>query len=407
MSTTNMKKITSFIAENTGQIEASITMEITALANQLKADGKPIIGMSAGEPDADTPDHIKQAAIQAINDGKTKYTAVAGLLALREAIAAKIKEDHNLVYDPSQIVVSCGAKHTIFNLLQAILNPGDEVIIPTPYWVSYPDQVRILGGTPVFVETTDAAEFKLSAAQLDAAITPKTKVVILNTPSNPTGMLYTKSELQALAEVIVKHQVLVISDEIYAKLVYDGQQHVSIASLGDDIQRLTLFVDGLSKSFSMTGWRIGYCAVPKEIATVVGRIQSHSTSNPNTPAQWASIAALTGPETAIDEMRASFVERRNVMVERLNAIPGISCLTPHGAFYAFPNISGVFGKISSSGPITDSVLFCKYFLKEKLVACVPGSGFGAEGYIRLSYATSMDAIQTALDKLEAWVNTLS
>ena len=406
MSTTSQKKITAFIADNTGQIEASITMAVTALANQLKAEGKPVIGMSAGEPDSDTPDHIKQAAIQALNDGKTKYTAAAGLPQLKTAVAEKIQSDHGLTYSPKQIVISCGAKHTIFNLLQAILNPGDEVIIPTPYWVSYPDQVTILGGRSVFVPTTDATQFKLSAAQLESAITPKTKVVILNTPSNPTGMVYTEAELRELAAVIVKHQLLVISDEIYSKLVYDGQ-HTSIASLGDDIKRLTLLVDGLSKSFSMTGWRIGYCAVPEEIATVVGRIQSHSTSNPNTPAQWASITALTGPETAIDEMRAQFIQRRQVMVERLNQITGISCIMPQGAFYAFPSISELIGKSSPSGVISDSVSFCKHFLTDELVACVPGSGFGAEGYIRLSYATSMDAINTALDRLDSWVNQLT
>jgi aspartate aminotransferase len=406
MTTTSQRKINTFISDNTGQIESSITMAITALANQLKAEGKPVIGMSAGEPDADTPEHIKQAAIQALNEGKTKYTAAAGLPQLKDAVVNKIKADYGLTYESGQIVISCGAKHTIFNLLHAILNPGDEVIIPSPYWVSYPDQVKILGGTPVFVQTTETSQFKLLASQLEAAITPKTKVVILNTPSNPTGMVYTENELQQLADVIVKHQILVISDEIYSKLVYDGS-HTSIATLGDDIRRLTLLVDGLSKSFSMTGWRIGYCAVPKEIATVVGRIQSHSTSNPNTPAQWASITALTGPETAIDEMRRHFIKRRSVMVSRLNAIPGISCIMPQGAFYAFPNISGLFGKSTPSGPITDSVSFCKHFLTDALVACVPGSGFGAEGYVRLSYATSMDAINTALDRLEKWVSTLS
>jgi len=399
------KTATSFISAYASTIEASITMEVTALANQLKAEGKPVIGMSAGEPDFDTPDYIKEAGIKAIQDGKTKYTAAAGLPALKQIIADKILKDRGVAYDANQIVVSCGAKHSIFTCLTAIVNPGDEVIFPSPYWVSYPDQVKVLGGVSVVISTTDATQFKISADMLRAAITPKTKVLILNSPSNPTGMIYTKDELKALADVIVEHQILVISDEIYGKLTY-GCEHVSIASLGDDIKQLTLFVDGVSKAYSMTGWRIGYTAAPKEIAGAMSRVQSHTTSNPTTPSQWASMVALESNDDAIEAMKVEFVKRKRVMVDRLNAIEGITCLDPQGAFYAFPNISSFIGKSSSLGDIKSSVDFCKHLLQEGLVACVPGSGFGAEGYIRMSYATSMDAITTALDRLKVFADSL-
>ena len=402
-SQTDTKYVLSHHAQS---IEDSITMSITATANRLKSEGKPVIAMSAGEPDMDTPNHIKDAAINALNEGKTKYTAASGLPQLKSAISDHISNHLGLSYSPNQIIVSCGAKHSIFNLLQTLLNPGDEVIIPSPYWVSYPDQVKILGATPVIVPTSESNSFKLTPSALTAAITPKTKILILNTPSNPTGTVYSKTELIDLSRVIVSHNLLVISDEIYSKLVYDGN-HTSIATLGDDIKRLTLLVDGLSKSYSMTGWRIGYCAVPLEIAKVASRIQSHSTSNPNTPAQWASIAALNGPETEINAMKTAFIKRRDVMVSRLNQIEGITCMNPSGAFYAFPSIKSLIGKQSPAGKITDSVTFCQHFLTDQLVACVPGSGFGAEGYLRLSYATSMESINTALDRLENWVSTLT
>ena len=401
--TTSAKK--SFISNTASKIEGSITMAITALANQLKSEGKPVIGMSAGEPDFDTPDFIKDAGIKAIQDGKTKYTAAAGMPALRESISKRLKRDHGLEYSPKQIVVSCGAKHSIFNVLLATINPGDEVIIPSPYWVSYPDQVSMLDGVPVFIETTDKDNFKITVEKLEAAITPKSKILILGSPSNPTGMVYTKEELRAIADCVVKHQLLVISDEIYEKLIYEGQ-HVSIASLGADIQDLTVVVNGASKAYSMTGWRIGYAAMPLALATVCDQLQSHSTSNPTTISQWASLAAFDGDDKAVDVMRAAFFERKKVMVKRLNAIEGITCLDPQGAFYAFPNVSALFGKKSKTGIITDSGTFCTLFLKEKLVACVPGSGFGADGYVRLSYATSMDAINTAIDRLEEWVSEL-
>mgnify|MGYP001158438099 CR=1 FL=1 len=401
----NSKTTSDFVSDRANLIQASITMTITALANQLRKEGKDVIGMSAGEPDFDTPDSIKKAGIDSINQGKTKYTPAAGTVELKQAVVNKLKQDQGLDYDLSEVIISAGAKHSIFNALMAVLNPGDEVIIPTPYWVSYPDQVNVLGGKSVFVETTDVNKFKITPDQLRAAITSKTKVFILNTPSNPTGMVYTRSELEALGKVIEESGILVISDEIYEKLIYNGE-HVSIATLSDKLKEQTILINGVSKAYSMTGWRIGYTAASKEIVGAMSRIQSHSTSNPAQASQWASVEALEGPQDAVDEMRTAFAERRSYMIQRLNAIPGISCVEPDGAFYAFPNISETFGKASESGQITNAVEFCQNLLQEQLVACVPGSGFGAEGFVRLSYATSMDAITKALDRIEAFVHSL-
>ena len=393
------------VSDRANLIQASITMTITALANQLRKEGKDVIGMSAGEPDFDTPDLIKQAGIDSINQGKTKYTPAAGTVELKQAVVDTLKRDHNLTYELSEVIISSGAKHSIFNALMAVLNPGDEVIIPTPYWVSYPDQVNVLGGKSVFVETTDVNKFKITPEQLRAAITDKTKVFILNTPSNPTGMVYTRTELEALGQVIEESGILVISDEIYEKLIYNGE-HVSIATLSDKLKEQTILINGVSKAYSMTGWRIGYTAASKEIVGAMSRIQSHSTSNPAQASQWASIEALSGSQEPVETMRTAFSERRQYMIERLNAIEGITCVEPDGAFYAFPNISATFGKSSESGKITNAVEFCQNLLQEQLVACVPGSGFGAEGFVRLSYATSMDAITKALDRIEAFVNSL-
>ncbi len=387
------------------QIEGSITMEITALANQMKAEGKNVVSMSAGEPDFDTPDYIKQSGIDAIKSGQTKYTAADGMPKLKQAIAARILSDRNIAYSPKEIIVSCGAKHSIYVALMAIINPGDEVIIPAPYWVSYPDQVKMLGGIPKFIETTDKTQFKITAAQLEATITNKTKLLILNSPSNPTGMVYTKEELESIAAVLVKHHILVISDEIYSKLIYEGE-HISIASLNEDIKALTIYIDGMSKSYSMTGWRIGYTAAPRAIAEVMSNLQSHSTSNPTTPSQWAALCALENNDDAIEVMKTAFKSRLDYMVDRLNTIPGISCVKPQGAFYAFPNVSGLIGKTGPGGLIKDSVELCKQLLTYECVACVPGSGFGAEGYLRLSYATSMEAITAALDKIENFAKSV-
>lgn len=393
------------ISRKASKIEPSITMAITAMANQMKKEGKHVIGFSAGEPDYDTPDHIKARAIQAITDGHTRYTAASGMPELRQAIADKIKSDYQLDYTADQIVVSCGAKHSIHNLLVALLNPGDEVIIPTPYWVSYPHQVRLADGEPIFVPTDEATGFKLTAEQLDEAITEQTKMVILTTPSNPTGAVYTQNELEKLRQVIIDRDILVLSDEIYEKLTY-GVEHRSIAQLGPEIQARTILVNGLSKAYAMTGWRIGYFAADLAIAKAVNKIQSHTTSNPNTPAQWASLEALTAGDDEVDAMCQEFDKRRRVMVDRLNKMTGIECLEPLGAFYAFPNMSGCIGKKVGSITITDSMTFCEALLKEVQVACVPGAGFGAPYNLRLSYATSMANIQEGLDRIEAFTAQL-
>jgi aspartate aminotransferase len=382
-------------------------MAISAMAQQMKKEGKPVLGFSAGEPDFKTPVMIQDAGIAAIREGKTTYTAASGIIELKQAICAKLLRDNQLEYNTHHIVVSCGAKQSIYNALMALIDPGDEVIVPVPYWVSYPDQVNLVGGRSVFIHTTEANEFKITAAQLAAAITPKTKLLILNSPSNPTGSVYSRQELEEIARVVIEHSILVISDEIYEKLIYDDQDgHVSIASLSPEIKALTIVVNGVSKAYSMTGWRIGYAAAPTAIADAMGKIQSHSTSNPTTPSQWASVTAINGEETEIIAMKNEFHRRRDVMVAALNNIPNISCIMPKGAFYAYPNVSKCFGKRSASGEITDSASFCKLLLQDALVACVPGSGFGTDDYIRLSYATSMENIVEGMRRIHEWVDTL-
>jgi aspartate aminotransferase len=399
------KEKTIVISKRASEIKASITMSITAMANQLKKEGKPVIGMSAGEPDFDTPETIKQAGIQSIVDGKTKYTPASGIMELKEALVTKFKQENNLDYTTDNIIISSGGKHALFNAKMALLNPGDEVIIPTPYWVSYPSQVEVLGGVCKYIETTEENQLKVTPQELEAAITPRTKIFILNTPSNPSGMVYTKDELQALADVIVKHDIYVISDELYEKLIYDGD-HVSIASLGDEIKERTIIINGVSKAYSMTGWRIGYAAANARIIKAMSNIQSHSTSNPAQASQWASLEAIAGSQSVVDTMKDSFKERRQVLIDGLNQLPGITCIEPSGAFYAFPNISSTFGKRCDSGVITDAVSFCELLLKEQLVATVPGSAFGSEGYIRLSYATSMENIKGALERLAVFLEGL-
>jgi aspartate aminotransferase len=399
---------TSVISKRASQAEDSITMAITAMAQKMRKDGQDVIGFSAGEPDFPTPKHVREAAYAAIEAGKTLYTAASGIPELKTAICARFLSDQGLSYLPENIVVSCGAKHSIFNVLMALVNPGDEVIVPVPYWVSYPDQVSLVGGVSVYINAGESTEFKITAEQLNAVLTPKSKLLILNSPSNPTGSIYTRPELEALAAVILAHpHLLVLSDEIYEKLIYDASiGHVSIASLSEAIKARTIVVNGVSKAYAMTGWRIGYAASSKEIADVMGKMQSHTTSNPTTPSQWAALAALNGPDTEIEMMRAAFDARRQYMVAALNAIPGIRCLAPQGAFYAFPNVSSCFGKKSKSGVIKDSASFCEWLLKDALVACVPGSGFGADDFVRLSYATSMENIKTGIQRIQDWVATL-
>ncbi len=395
------------IAKRASGVTDSITMAISALAQKLKKDGLDVLSFGAGEPDFDTPEIVKKSAIDAINAGKTKYTAATGIIELKEAVIAKLKRDNSLSYTPQEIVISCGAKHTIYNTMMALIDPGDEVIIPSPYWVSYPDQVHLCDGVPVFIHTTDQTRFKITPEQLKAAITPRSKLLILNSPSNPTGSVYSRSELEKIAEIALANNLLVLSDEIYEKLIYAPHEHVSIASLSEDMKQHTIVVNGVAKAYAMTGWRIGYCAAPARIANAIGTIQSHSTSNPNTPAQWASVTALNDVHAEIETMRIEFEKRRTVMVNGLNKISGISCLNPDGAFYTFPNVSALLGKTCASGKIENSAQLCQFLLKEALVACIPGSGFGAEGYIRLSYATSLSDIENGISRIEKWVNQLT
>ena len=392
-----------YISKKYAGICASPTLAIDSKFKQMKADGLNVVGFGAGEPDFDTPQHIKDAAINAINKGLTKYTPASGIVDLKKAVCEKLKKDNGLDYKPSQIVVSNGAKHSLVNVFGTILNPGDEVIIPAPYWVSYPEMVKLADGVPVTLATTEENEFKFTATEFENAITSKTKAIVLNSPSNPTGMVYTEDELKAIAEVAVKHNIYVVSDEIYEKLIYDGKNHVSIASFNEEIKNLTIIVNGMSKAYAMTGWRIGYTASNEELAKVMGNVQSHATSNPNTIAQYAALAALDSDEAQIKEMVNVFEERRNYMVKRVNSIDGVSCLMPNGAFYVMMNIKNIMGKELYGKVINGSDDFAELFLDKAMVAVVPGSGFDAEGYVRWSYATSMENIKEGLDRLEKFL----
>ncbi|SCJ43906.1 Aspartate aminotransferase [uncultured Clostridium sp.] len=387
------------ISNKLKSIQPSVTLAITAKAKSLKAQGIDIIGFGAGEPDFRTPKHIRDAAINAIENESIGYTAASGMESLKKAICDKLKRDNNLEYTQDQIVVSNGAKHSLFNTLSAICNPGDEVIVPNPYWVSYPELVRLVDTKPVFVECPEEAEFKYTVEALEAAITDKTKAIILNTPNNPTGTAYKEEDLRAIADLAVKHNIYVISDEIYEKLLYEGT-HTSIASFNQDIKDLTIVVNGVAKAYAMTGWRIGYTACNKEIAKAMSNFQSHATSNPNTIAQYATIAALNGPEETLNEMVNAFKERRDFMVEKINSIENLSCLKPQGAFYVMVNISKLIGKTINGKAINNSIDFADYLLDDAKVAVVPGIGFGNDNYIRLSYATSLDNIKEGLNRIE-------
>jgi aspartate aminotransferase len=395
------------LSKRAAGIQASPTLAITAKAKKLKAEGKDVLAFGAGEPDFDTPDHIKQAAIAAINAGFTKYTPSAGTDELRSAIAAKLKKDNGIEVTPAQVVVSNGAKHSLQNAFYALLNDGDEVIIPSPYWVSYPEMVKLAGGVPVIVETKEADEFRLSPQALEAAITPRTRVLVLCSPSNPTGSMYHETHLRALLDTVAKRDLVVISDEIYEKLIYAGAKHVSFASLSEDALARTVTVNGLSKSASMTGWRIGYAAGPVELMKAIDNLQSHSASNPVSISQKAALAAFVGDQAPVERMRAEFEKRRNVMVAGLNAIDGVSCIMPEGAFYAFPNVSQHFGKQLGGKLIKDSTDFAALFLDEDLVAVVPGTDFGAPDYIRFSYATDLATIEKGLARLKAFCAKLA
>ncbi len=394
------------IAKRARSIKPSPTLAMAAKAKAMKAQGIDVVDFGVGEPDFDTPENVKQAGIKAIQSGFTKYTPASGTDELKEAIVEKFKKDNGLAYEKSQVLVSCGAKHSLYNIAEAIFDPGDEVIIPSPYWVSYPDQVLLNDAMPVIVETTEQEGFRISAAKLEKAVSKRTKAIVLNSPSNPTGLAYDRKTLEEIAAVAVKHRIYVISDEIYEKLVYDGFKHTSIASLGAEIKDLTIVVNGVSKSHSMTGWRIGYAAGPKDVITAMANIQSQSTSNPTSISQKAALEALRGPQDFLPKMNAEFDKRRRYMVERLNKMPGTSCLMPVGAFYAFPNVSRLYGKSAGSTVVRNSSDMAAYLLEQAKVALVSGDSFGADAYIRLSYATSMENITKGLDRIETALNAL-
>ncbi len=395
------------LAERVGKIKPSATLAMDSKAKAMKAEGIDIVNFGVGEPDFDTPDHIKDAAIKAIRDGFTKYTPVGGIDPLKDAIIGKLSSDNGLYYSREEVIVSCGAKHSLYNIAQALFGAGDEILIPAPFWVSYPDQALLNDAVPVFVKTDEADRFMLRPEILESKITKKTKALILNSPSNPTGSIYDKKALEAIAAIAVKHHIYVISDEIYEKLVYDGFEHFSIASLGKEIKELTIVVNGLSKSHAMTGWRIGYAAGPKEIIKAMTNIQSQSTSNPASISQKAAVTALTGPQDFVGIMRTEFDKRRKFLVKGLNSIEGIRCLTPNGAFYAFPNVSALYGKKAGSRQMASSLDFALYLLEEAKVALVHGEAFGDDNYIRISYATSMENIDKALGRIREAVARLS
>ncbi len=394
------------IAKRAKAIKPSPTLAMAAKAKAMKAQGIDVVDFGVGEPDFDTPDNVKQAGIKAIQSGFTKYTPAGGTDELKEAVVEKFNKDNGLAYEKAQILISCGAKHSLYNIAEALFDPGDEIIIPSPYWVSYPDQVLLNDATPVIVETTEAEGFRISADKLEKAVTARTKAIVLNSPSNPTGLAYDRKTLEAVAAVAVKHNIYVISDEIYEKLVYDGFTHTSIASLGPEIKNLTIIVNGVSKSHSMTGWRIGYAAGPKDVITAMANIQSQSTSNPASISQKAALEALRGPQDFLPVMNAEFNKRRTYMVDRLNKMKGLSCLMPVGAFYAFPNVSRLYGTSVGGRKIGNSADMASYLLEEAKVALVSGDSFGADAYIRLSYATSMENIKKGLDRIEEAVSKL-
>ena len=385
------------------QVQASSTMAIDALAKQMKADGVDVIGFGAGEPDFNTPEHIKAAAIQAITGNVTRYTPASGTVELKKAVCARMKADCGVDYKPAQVVVSSGAKHCVYIALRALVNPGDEVILPAPFWVSYLELIKMVGAQPVVVTAQESAGFKMSAQQLREAITPKTKALILNNPSNPTGMVYSREELEAIAQVCLEHDVYIIADEIYYSLLYDGVKFTSVASLGEEVRKHTILINGVSKAYAMTGWRIGYALADEAVAKVMGNYLSHSTGSPCAISQAASVAALNGPQDEVETMRQAFEARRDYIVERMNRIPGVSCIKPEGAFYVMMNIEQLLGKTICGETIHTCDDFSSAFLKHGLVATVPCSGFGAPNFVRWSYATSMENIQKGLDRLEQFL----
>lgn len=391
------------ISKKAMSIAPSPTLAIDSKFKEMKANGVDVVGFGAGEPDFNTPEHICAAAIEAIKNGKTRYTPAAGTMALRQTICDKFQNENGLSYKPENIVVSNGAKHSLSNVFTTICNPGDEVIVPAPYWVSYTEMIKLGDGVPVILNTKEENDFKATAAEYEAMITPKTRAIVLNSPSNPTGMVYTKEELKAIADVAVAHNLYVVSDEIYEHLIYEGER-VSIASFGDKIKDLTIIVNGVSKTYAMTGWRIGYTASNAKLAKAMSSIQSHATSNPNSIAQEAAIAALSGGLSCVEEMKKEFVKRRDYMVETINSIDGVSCLKPNGAFYIMMNISKLFGNTYCGVKVTNSDDFAEALLEKAKVAVVPGSGFAAPDYVRWSYATGMENCVEGLERLKKFLN---
>ena len=386
------------------EISPSLTLAITAKAKKMKAEGIDVIGFGAGEPDFNTPKNIQRAAIKAIEAGQTRYTAASGIIELKEAVVNKFKKDNNLTYKTSQIIISTGAKQCLANIFQAILNPGDEVLIGAPYWVSYPELVQLADGVPTFVDTEESNSFKLTIEALEKAVTKKTKAMILNSPNNPTGTAYTKEELEKIAAFAQKHDIIIISDEIYEKLLYGESGHISIASLSEDAYNRTIVINGVSKAYAMTGWRIGYAAASEKITSLMSNIQSHTTSNPCSISQYASVEALNGDQSEVEKMKQEFKKRRDFMVDKINSINNLSCVKPEGAFYVMVNISKVLNKEVDGKIIKDSLTFSDLLLEKEKVAVIPGIAFGVDDFIRLSYATSMENIEKGLNRIEDFVN---
>ncbi len=387
-------------------IAPSLTLKITALAKELKAQGRDVIGFGAGEPDFDTPQFIKDAAKDALDKGLTKYTPADGIKELKEAVTKRLSVKCGLDYTPDCIVISNGVKHSLFNCCQAVLNKGDECILPSPYWLTYPELIKMADGIPVIVQTKERDGFKAKASDIKKALTKKTRALILNSPSNPCGSVYDKEELEEIAKIAVENDICVISDEIYDELIYGGKKHISIASLGGDIKKLTILVNGMSKTYAMTGWRIGYTASEKVFAKAMGSYQSHAASNPNTIAQYASVTALNGHQDSIGEMRQAFDKRRILMHDMINSINGLCSRLPDGAFYIMLNISGIIGKTFEGRKITGSLDFSEMLLSSTLTAVVPGIAFGADEYVRLSYAVSEDKIKKGMERIGEFVEML-
>ncbi len=393
------------LADRLKALVPSPTLGVQARAQSMRARGLDIISFGAGEPDFDTPERIKEAAIRALRRGQTKYTEAVGILELREAVCRKLKRDNGLDYEPGDVLISCGAKHTLYNLAVALLNPAEEVLIPAPYWVSYPEQVKLVGAVPVPVPTEEAHGFQVDPSRLSAAITPRTRAVILNSPNNPTGAVLSSSALRAVAELAVTRDLLLVSDECYEALTYEGR-HVSVASLAPEIKARTIVVNTCSKAYAMTGWRIGYAAGPRTLIKAMGDVQSQVTSNPSSIAQWAAVEALGGPQDDVAKMAGEFDQRRRVMVEGLNAIPGVRCVMPGGAFYAFPNVAGLFGRRWQGRPLQGSMDVTAFLLEAARVAVVPGLDFGSDAHVRLSYATGLATIKEGLARMDAAVRSL-